>query len=422
MYEASLRFLLYSHDTYGLGHIRRTLSIAWGLAAAFPRASFLCITGSARAHSFAFPQRTDFLRLPAVTKDGAGRYTPLELGISFSKILAVRAAAIEAATLAYAPHLILVDHAPLGMAGELISALHHARAERPSTRIVLGLRDIYDEGSLVRESWPREGIPAMLERVYDRILVYGQQEVFDVASEYSLDPGVARKIVYTGYVYRQEPAREPAETIRSQIGGGTGPLVLAMVGGGGDGHSMVQSYLQGIAAMGSTCPWRSLVVTGPLMSAWWKKLATEAAHSLPSVRLVDFTPNLRDYIALADVVLTMGGYNSLVEALALGKRVVVVPRFKPRKEQLVRAERFARLGLIRCVDPRHSTPQDLVGSVKQALSAAPHHLAELDFGGIGRAVKEIADLLGETRAPAAMRESLARELKATSSQRTSSAI
>ena len=117
----------------------------------------------------------------------------------------------------------------------------------------------------------------------------------------------------------------------------------------------------------------------------------------------------------------MGGYNSLVEALALGKRVVVVPRFKPRKEQLVRAERFARLGLIRCVDPRHSTPQDLVGSVKQALSAAPHHLAELDFGGIDRAVKEIADLLGEARAPAAVRESLARELKATSSQRTSSA-
>jgi predicted glycosyltransferase len=363
------------------------------------------------------------LKLPAVTKDGAGRYVPLELATTFSNILAVRAAAIEAAALAYVPHLILVDHAPLGMAGELITALHRARAERPSTRIVLGLRDIYDEGSLVRESWSREGIPAMLERMYDRILVYGQRRVFDVASEYSLDAAVGRKITYTGYIYRPEPAGEPAESLRSRLAAGTeaGPLVLVTVGGGGDGHSIIQNYLQGLAAMGSTCPWRSLVVTGPLMSSWWKKLAKEAAQSLPSVTLLDFTPNLRDYIAAADVVLTMGGYNTLVEALALGKRAVVVPRATPRKEQLVRAERFGRLGLIRWLDPRHASPQNLVGSVKEALSAPPPDLGDLDFGGIDRTVQEIGDLLGETVAPVAVREPSSREMTASSSPRTSSA-
>ena len=158
MYEvSSTRFLLYSHDTYGLGHIRRTLSIAWGLESAFPRSSILCVTGSPRPHSFPFPRRADYLKLPAVTKDGTGGYIPRDVGVSFHQILALRSSVIDATIRAYQPNFILVDHAPLGMAGELVTALRQARLERPATRIVLGLRDIYDEGSRVREAWAREG-------------------------------------------------------------------------------------------------------------------------------------------------------------------------------------------------------------------------------------------------------------------------
>src|SRR5688572_9871669 len=91
------RILLYSHDTFGLGHIRRTLSIAWGLAAALPRASLLCLTGSPRAHAFPMPDCMDYLKLPAVTKDAKGRYVSRASNLSFRRVLAMRSEVIDAA-------------------------------------------------------------------------------------------------------------------------------------------------------------------------------------------------------------------------------------------------------------------------------------------------------------------------------------
>ena len=40
------RILLYSHDTFGLGHLRRSRTIAQALVSAFPDASALILTGS----------------------------------------------------------------------------------------------------------------------------------------------------------------------------------------------------------------------------------------------------------------------------------------------------------------------------------------------------------------------------------------
>ena len=40
------RILFYSHDSYGLGHLRRTLTLATAMRAAIPDASILIATGS----------------------------------------------------------------------------------------------------------------------------------------------------------------------------------------------------------------------------------------------------------------------------------------------------------------------------------------------------------------------------------------
>ena len=239
--ELTTRILLYSHDSYGLGHLRRTLAIAWGLSDAFPRASLLCVTGSPRAHSFPFPPRTDYLKLPAVTKDESGRYVPLKLRIPIEQLLAVRAAAIERAVLEYKPHASLVDHAPLGLGGELVGTLRRVKAERPETRIVIGLRDICDDGPLVRESWHREGVGEALSELYDRILVYGQPAIFDVVREYGLADACARKLHYTGYIWRSE--RDHASA--AALPGPEAPMVLVTVGGGADGHPIMPASSPG---------------------------------------------------------------------------------------------------------------------------------------------------------------------------------
>ncbi|MEE8454963.1 MAG: hypothetical protein V3R90_09480, partial [Limibaculum sp.] len=73
------RTLLYSHDTFGLGHLRRSRTIATALIEADPDCSALIVTGSPIAGRFDFPQRVDHVRLPGVVKLADGSYTSSSL-------------------------------------------------------------------------------------------------------------------------------------------------------------------------------------------------------------------------------------------------------------------------------------------------------------------------------------------------------
>jgi len=47
----------------------------------------------------------------------------------------------------------------------------------------------------------------------------------------------------------------------------------------------------------------------------------------------------------------MAGYNTFCEILSLDKRAILVPRTRPRREQVMRATRAAEHGLARLLDP-----------------------------------------------------------------------
>src|SRR5207244_8553733 len=133
------RILLYSHDTYGLGHLRRNTTIAHGLLQRTPDLEVTLLTGSPVAEQWPFPDGVSIVRLPPVTKVGPEEYQPVAAR-SMSAVRAERAGMIDSTLLRLRPDVFLVDHAPLGMTGELHLALTLAREELPATRVVLGLR------------------------------------------------------------------------------------------------------------------------------------------------------------------------------------------------------------------------------------------------------------------------------------------
>jgi predicted glycosyltransferase len=387
------RFFLYSHDSYGLGHLRRSIAVARGLVAAHPRAQVLIATGSPKAGSFDLPPRTRCVRLPGVTKDAAGRYVPRDLPCSLQEVLDLRTGVIQRAVDGFAPDLILVDHTPTGLGGELLPVLRRSRWKTPDRAIVLGLRDITDDPARVRAAWRSLGIDASIEELYDRVLVYGQRSVSDPIAEYGLSSAVARKTTFTGYVDAREPAN-PGRVRRALRLSPAERLVLVTVGGGGDGADLVRAYMDGLAARGGRTGWRSLVITGPLMNAADREAAQEAAAELPGVDVISFTPRLVDCVAAADAVVSMGGYNTTVETLARGKRMICVPRVFPRREQLVRARRLGGLGLLRWIHPRRLAPATLIETVGVALGdQAPRVAGRFDLGGVQGAARALTELL-----------------------------
>lgn len=330
------RYLLYSHDTYGLGHFRRSALIAGGIVAASPTAQVLIATGSPHAQSFNLPERVDSLKLPSVTKDGDGRYLPRKITAGIDELVGLRACLLVAACVQFRPDVIVVDQAPTGMAGELIPTLHAAQSLTSKPRLVLGLRDIIDDAATVDEQWSKHHEWEWLEH-YDDVMVYGSDQILTTAEELSLDSRLSARVTHTGYIAPNMPEPSPCD-----------PFILVTPGGGGDGQLLIRRYLDAIDA-GAAAGVRSLIVTGPLMSASRRAELTVRAQERADVDMIDFSDNMRQLVASSIGVVSMAGYNTVVEELASGTPSMLVPRTTPRLEQDIRARRMEPLtNLERC--------------------------------------------------------------------------
>jgi predicted glycosyltransferase len=387
-----LRFLFYCHDTFGLGHFRRTLSLAKHFTATLPGTEALIVTGSPLAHAFELPPRVDYIKLPAVTKRSDGTYSAHSLALEFTAMRDLRAALLRETAQAYHPDVFLVDHAPLGLEREALPTLTFLRTTHPTCLCVLGLRDILDASHLVRHSWIQEGIYSALEQFYHLILVYGSQRFFDIVTEYALSPTVAQRVRFCGYLDRlkttfSESIATHTDTrvtkLRRELASYTDRLVVLTAGGGGDGFPLMQAYLLGLGQLEKP-DFTSVLVTGPLMEANELYTLRELAATLPAgtVRIESFLPNPLLLFAAADLVVSMAGYNTVCELLALGQRTLLVPRFTPRQEQLVRATLLAERGLVHMLHPEHLTPERLIDLVLHSLLQPPPRAEQLVEAGL----------------------------------------
>jgi predicted glycosyltransferase len=386
--------LLYSHDTYGLGHFRRNLAIAHAIRRHEPSADLVMLTGSALARDWHLPEAVDLVRMPGVVKVGPEDYRALA-PISMSALRAERVGLICSTLLSFRPDVFLVDHAPLGMKGELRLALELTRDALLETRIVLGLRDILDDPETVRRTWTEQGVYAALESFYDQVLVYGCREMFDVGELYSLPRSVRRRTVFTGYVakdYSVEPTPARA-SVWNQARSTDERRVLVMGGGGGDAEGLFRAFLRAWPRIAKTGAVRALLVTGPLMPDSARE-EVERLAARARVDLVRSSTSMLSLIAAADVVVSMGGYNSVVESLSARRALVIFPRTAPRREQLIRARMLERLGLARMVVPSKRASRELGVAVIEALEEPlppPEAWRQIDLGGGDRIAQALLE-------------------------------
>lgn len=369
--------LLYSHDTYGLGHLRRNLAIATHMLATTPGLQVVLMSGSPVGQYFQMPRGLTVVALPSVTKCGAGQYTPRDRTLTLDLVRHTRTAIMVDVLTRFRPDVFLVDHAPSGMGGELLPVFEALARLSPRTRTVLGLRDVLDEPAVVRQTWADQEIPALLEQVYDQILVYGCREMFDVGHSYGLPPQLTARLEYCGYLGRPEHLGAPVP----QADPAAPPFVLGTAGGGGDGVQVLAATLASGRALGLA----TRVVTGPLMTAADRQELVAAAAGRPDADVVEFVPQLRDTMARAAAVVTMGGYNTLCEVVSTGVPTIVIPRTSPRREQAIRAQMFSRRGLLAVVPGGPDLVTRLTVALRSAVEgAASTPVQELDLGGLQR--------------------------------------
>jgi len=340
--------LLYAQDSKGMGHITRTLTIARHLLAAHPNAVAYITTESPITGDFALPERCDYVKLPAAPG-----------------LRALRTQLLHDTALGLAPDLVLVDHEPLGHKGEFSDGLRALKARCPTTRFVFGLRDIMDDTRRIRAQWRELGVYDAFESLYDGIAVYGSRTLYDVAQAYDIPPAVHPKVHYCGYILRELPTVDP-DVVRQQHGlPRNGPLVLATVGSGSDGYPVLEAAQGAVQRLRATFPdLQAILVTGPFMPA--DRRAALETRATANCRVVARADNLQ-LMAAADAVVGMGGYNSVCEALAVARPLVIVPRATHKIEQQIRAETLAAHGLARWVHPKELSGERLAEALEWAL-------------------------------------------------------
>lgn len=337
------RVLIYSHDTFGLGHLRRCRAIAHSLVERFKGLSVLILSGSPIIGSFDFRARVDFVRIPGVIKLHNGEYKSLGLHIELDQTMAMRAAIIRHTAEAFRPNVFLVDKEPLGLKSEVVPTL--AMLKQMGSRLVLGLRDIMDEPTLLSREWEHKQVMPALESLYDDIWVYGLEAIADPLAGLECPPPVLRKMTYTGYIRRTLPRVE--RPMERPFGGE--PYLLVTVGGGGDGMALIDWVLSAYAH-DPGIPHPALVVLGPFMTAARQREFHRRAEALGRVKVLTFDSHLELLMANAAGIVAMGGYNTFCEILSFDRPAILVPRVAPRREQLLRATRSAELGLTRTLD------------------------------------------------------------------------
>ncbi len=348
---AKMKVIIYTHDTFGLGNIRRMLSIAEHLNRSVENISLLLISGSPMLHSFRLSEGIDYVKLPTISRSIQGDYQSRFLGLSITDAVKMRSNLILSTVRDFKPDVILVDKKPLGLKKELAPVLQFLQQTNQLPRLFLVLRDILDNADVTHAYWQNKGYFEAINRYYERVLIVGCKAVYDASQKYRFPLSCQKKVHYCGYLKSDQSRLKSTQWVREKLGIKQEKIVLVTSGGGADGEPVLNNFLAlwENHALGRNV--HAVVILGPELTESTQRTLIEHAKSCKQITLLEFTPHLLSFIRAADVVVCMAGYNTLCEALSLEKKIVCIPRTQPVEEQLIRAKRFAELKLLQFIHP-----------------------------------------------------------------------
>lgn len=377
------RCLFWVQSLLGSGHLRRALLVAEALA----RHDFAVtlVNGGLPGPWRADPS-VEIVQLPPLVADGLdfARLVEPDGTPATPALHAARRQRLLGLLEAQAPALLLTEMFPFGrrgFRGELLPWLAEARARRPAPLVACSVRDVLvSKADPARHAWMAETCLAH----YDRVLVHGDERLLPFSATFPLADRLGERLVHTGFVLG--PLAPLALT-------GAPPAVVVSAGGGAVGDRLLPTAvaarpLSGLAAE----PW--LVIGGQNLPA--TELAALARQAGPQLELVRYRPDLPALMAAATVSVSQAGYNTVVEGLAAGARMVLVPfAAGAEDEQEQRAQRLVALGLAERVAEAKVDGPSLAAAVDRIGARPRPDASAWSFDGAGRSARLITDWVQE---------------------------
>ena len=358
------KILFYCQYLAGMGHLVRSTEIIRSLVKDF---DVCLINGGQLIPGFEFPAEARVVHLPAVWEDGS-QLKPVDSSLTIDEVKESRKQKILDVLEKFQPDCIVTECFPFSkhkLKFELKPMLKQAKEN--DITIVCSLRDLImtqpmSESAKIRR---REKICKLIDRFYDLVLFHGDANLLRLEDSF---PGVDKldcDLFYTGYVAPAAESDLPA-TPEDIIGlNRTEPSIVVSVGGGRHGYPLLEAVLLASPILKKSIPHKIHCFAGPFMAeAEFQRLQTIAAKQ-DNVTMRRFTPRLTQYMQQADLSVSLGGYNTIMNILQTKVRSLILPSLNEHQtdEQSIRARKLAQLNIISLLQPQDLKPAILADKI-----------------------------------------------------------
>ncbi|MCA9927098.1 MAG: hypothetical protein KC419_01420 [Anaerolineales bacterium] len=316
-------------------------------------------------------------------------------GIPMKQIQAHREQQILDIIFKFQPHLFLVDRLVTGLHGELAPSLRFLKVWSPQTKIVYGMPDIESSPHMMKSSWQKKGIYRLLDEIYDRILLFGQRDIFDPIMAYKMPVSTAVKVVECGYLHHMNYGSDIHEIGTRLQKSAAHYAILIIIDAVETIDNLSENMIQELpqSANGMPVHLTVLIASGTISQSKIDTFLSDLAHF--PVEVVHFDASFcHRLVDSADLVLCHASYGSVCNVVARNKPTLFLIGPQTSPDCVMRAHMLSQAGLADICDLSSSANwENCLRSVLNRRNASPKAGLMLQVNGVYRASQTITSML-----------------------------
>ena len=372
------RILIHCQYVYGLGHLVRALQLAKGLINDF---DVYFLSGGETVQGIYIDSNIHFIQLDALYKEeDSNMLSSVNEDLTTDECLSNRKKVINELLQDVRPDIVLTEHFPFGFLfeREVLNLILQAKSANHKVKFVSSVRDIIESK---KGSESDNKTVDILNQHYDLLLVHGDDKIIPLENSFSLSNKVTIRQVTTGYIIDNSLNRNKKRK----------KTILVSVAGGRIGGELKDAVINAYRIIQNEINHTLLVFNGAFGSNVEQKYINENIKYLKFDRSV-----FLEELSQSDVSISLGGYNTTVESLYTGNKILIYSRefLGQNFEQEIRISSLAGLGLITSLDPQDLEENKLASILLDTinLQSSPYDV-NVNFEGVERSIQEIKELI-----------------------------
>jgi len=353
----------YCQHVLGIGHFHRSMEICKAIARHHP---ITLILGGPPVEV----NNPDIhvLKLPGLQMDSEfNNMVPCRSDLTLTEVKTARQQQLFTHFERNKPDIFITELYPFGRKAfrfeldPLLAAIRNGSI--PNCSCYCSVRDILVEKITGKDKF-EDRVVQTVNSLFDGILVHADPDIITLDETFNRLNDIDIPLYYTGFVTKPE-LQVDSEQIRKKLDlSPDDKLIVASIGGGNVGSELLHAVIEAFKILERSIPAHLQLFCGPYCD---ESAYTALQNYIEKNITIDrFSSHFPEWLATADLSISMAGYNTCMNLVQAGIPALVYP-FKQNREQRLRAEKLGKKALISIVEDVDLTPHLLAGKIAEQI-------------------------------------------------------